>query len=130
MRTNSELILFLEGVFVAMRVVDEEALSGSWGIERTRLEQHQIIAKGKNSLLVLKHYPAIPIEGADVVNVTGAGDSFAGALLAGISQGLGGGLGTPQALDRVVTRAQRAAVLSLSSPEAVSPLLSECTIRI
>ena len=114
------------GVIVVLRIVGEEGLSGSWALERTRLEQHQIIARGKDSLLVLKHYPAFPIEGADIVNVTGAGDSFAGALLAALCQG--GGLDTPQAMDKVVERAQRASVLALCSPEAVSPLLTEGAI--
>jgi pseudouridine-5'-phosphate glycosidase/pseudouridine kinase len=109
-----------------MRVVGEAALSGSWALERTRPDQHQVVAKGKNSLLVLKHYPAFPIKPTEVVNVTGAGDSFVGALLADISQGAV--LDTPHAMDKLVGRAQRASVLSLYSADAISPSLSDSTI--
>jgi pseudouridylate synthase / pseudouridine kinase len=105
-----------------MRVVGEAALTGGWSLERTRLEQRQLVAKGKNSILVLKHYPAIPIKREQIVNVTGAGDSFVGSLLTSI--GKDDSLNTPQNLDEVVAHAQNAALLSLFSTDAVSPLIT------
>ena len=114
------------GVFVAMRVVDETTLD-HWSLERTRPDKHQLVAKGKNSVLVLKHYPAIPIKREQIVNVTGAGDSFVGSLLTAIANGHA--LDTPQNLDEAVTRAQTAASLSLSSAHAVSPLISGTVLQ-
>ncbi|KAF8530974.1 indigoidine synthase A-like protein [Gautieria morchelliformis] len=109
------------GVFVAMRIVGEAALSGDWSHERTRPDQRQLVSKGKSSILVLKHYPAIPINREDIVNVTGAGDSFVGSLLTAIGQN--SALNTPQSLDEAVECAQNAARLSLFSADAISPLL-------
>ena len=114
-------LIELVGVFVAMRVVGEAALSGDWSLERTRPEHRQLVTRGKNSILVLKHYPAKPIEPEEIVSVTGAGDSFVGSLLVAIGKGYA--LNTPQSLDEVVDCAQNAAQLSLMSSDAVSPLL-------
>lgn len=84
------------------------------------MEKHQVLAKGKNSLLLLKHYPAISLEKKKVVNVTGAGDSFVGSLLTDLA---GDKILSPAKLDETVERAQCAAILSLLSAEAVSPKL-------
>jgi len=108
------------GVFVVMRVTDEGSIT-AWSKERTRAQKRQIVAKGKESTLVLKHYPALALR-QNIVNVTGAGDSLVGSLLADISQR--NTPLSPEGLDEVVERAQRAAVLSLYSHEAVSPLLT------
>jgi len=99
-------------------MVDERGLS--WSNERTRSDQRLLIAKGENSTLVMKHYPAIPLR-ERIVNVTGAGDSFVGSLLASLS--VSGAIDSVASLDRIVEEAQCAAILSLSSSEAVSPLL-------
>jgi pseudouridine-5'-phosphate glycosidase/pseudouridine kinase len=101
-----------------MRIVGERALN--WSNERSRPEQRLLIAKGENSTLVLKHYPALPLR-EQITNVTGAGDSFVGSLLAGLS-GVDA-MFNLEDLDRIVEEAQCAAVLSLSCSEAVSPLL-------
>lgn len=66
---------------------------------------------------VIDHYPAFPIDIADIVSTTGAGDSFVGGLLAGL-------LGTTQngyVTKNAVENAMRCAALSLRSAKAVSP---------
>lgn len=110
-----------------MRVAGETALSGDWSLERTRPEHRQLVVKGRNSILVLKHYPCTPIKPEDIVNVTGAGDSFVGSLLVAI--GKDDALNTPRNLDEVVDRGQRAARLSLMSSDAVSPLLCSTVFK-
>ncbi|KAF8577889.1 hypothetical protein K439DRAFT_1363592 [Ramaria rubella] len=114
-----------KGVFVVMRVAGDAALSSGWSTERTRPEHHQLVAKGKDSILVMKHYPALPISKEDIVNVTGAGDSFVGSLLAAL--GKDGALSTPKRLDDIMERAQHTARLSLTSFDAVSPLLQHAS---
>lgn len=91
----------------------------SWKDERSSVAKRQILAKGKNSLLVLKHYPALSLK-QRIISVTGAGDSFAGSLLTDL---IGKEVLPPTPLDEAIERAQYAAVLSLISPEAVSPEL-------
>ena len=57
--------------------------------------------------------PAAQIADTDVVSVNGVGDAMLGVIMAGLVKGL--------ALDRVIPIAQKAAVLTLRSSEAVSP---------
>lgn len=78
------------------------------------------------NLLVLRWYPAHKVNGP-VVNVTGAGDSLVGSLLASVVDGQqrgGNPFHHPARLDAAIERAQAAAVLSLKSQYAVSPHLS------
>lgn len=114
------------GVFVAMRVVGEAAWSSAWIHERTRPDQHQVVAKGKDSILVLKHYPAILVDPLQIENVTGAGDSFVGTLLAGLIRE--GALDAPDSMNKLVDRALRASALSLRSVDAVSSLLTDSKV--
>ncbi len=53
---------------------------------------------------------------ADVVSVNGVGDTFLGVLVAGLSRG--------GKIEELVDVAQRAAVMTLRSSEAVSPELA------
>ncbi|GAA5925742.1 hypothetical protein JCM10213_008872 [Rhodosporidiobolus nylandii] len=68
--------------------------------------------------VVLRHYPALslPPEAAEG-NVTGAGDNLCGAVLAAVVRGLDPA--APAELDRIVDLAQRAAIGTLASKEAV-----------
>ncbi|XP_041109872.1 pseudouridine-metabolizing bifunctional protein C1861.05 [Polyodon spathula] len=68
------------------------------------------------------HYPAIPISAGDVVNVSGAGDSLAAGLMAGMLQG--------QDWDTCVKMGLLAADMSLRSHDAVSPALSSTTVSL
>jgi len=57
-------------------------------------------------------------------NVTGAGDSFVGALLATLAE-KPLAFYHPQILEKAISIAQKAAVATLQSLSAVSPLLSK-----
>jgi len=59
-----------------------------------------------------------------VTSVTGAGDSFVGTVLASLSRDLKV-FYNPNNLEQVITSAQQAAILTLQSDLAVSPLLSD-----
>ncbi|XP_021163178.2 pseudouridine-metabolizing bifunctional protein C1861.05 [Fundulus heteroclitus] len=71
--------------------------------------------RGKRRLCGL-HYPALTVTPEEIVNVSGAGDSFAGALMAGILQG--------KDTDRCVRMGLLAARMSLASPHPISPILT------
>jgi pseudouridine-5'-phosphate glycosidase/pseudouridine kinase len=63
----------------------------------------------------MRHFPAARVPAAAVISVNGVGDTFLGVLVAGLARGL-------SVLDgRLLDLAQRAAVLSLRSAEAVAP---------
>ncbi|KAJ8411373.1 hypothetical protein AAFF_G00173790 [Aldrovandia affinis] len=68
------------------------------------------------------HYPAMPIIPGDVVNVSGAGDSLAGGMMAGILQG--------RSTDDSVRLGLMAARLSLVSPHPVAPSLTADTVSL
>lgn len=72
---------------------------------------------------VFRHYPALAIGPNTIKSVTGAGDTFAGALLAQLARHPTKYL-TPAGMDDLVDRAQEAALLTLQSEEAVSSELS------
>lgn len=110
------------GVVAVMQISPKDAASSSFVRERTNIAQRTVVAHGNNGeILVLKHFPALHIDA--LVNVTGAGDSFVGALLAGIASD-SNRLYNPEGLESIVNTAQRAACLTLESHDAVSPLLS------
>ncbi|XP_014861261.1 PREDICTED: pseudouridine-metabolizing bifunctional protein C1861.05-like [Poecilia mexicana] len=71
--------------------------------------------KRKRQLCAL-HYPALTVTPEETMNVSGAGDSFAGALMAGILQ--------KKDTDSCVRMGLLAARMSLSSPHPISPTLS------
>ena len=74
--------------------------------------------------IYMRLFPAVEqVEQKDVVSVNGVGDTFAGTLVAGLAKR---GLGAR--VEDLIDLAQRAAVLSLKSHEAVSPGLG--TLRI
>lgn len=114
------------GVITVFRIAGEEAKSSPWMHERTNVHKRCVVAKGRGgaSVTVLKHYPALIVPGEKIVNVTGAGDSFVGTVLATLVHRPTVFL-HPNSLDELVAQAQKAAVLTLQSPHAVSPLLSE-----
>lgn len=73
----------------------------------------------------MRLFPAVEeVEEGDVVSVNGVGDTFAGTLIAGLAR-KGQGEGR---VEELVDLAQRAAVLTLKSAEAVSPGLG--TLRV
>jgi pseudouridine-5'-phosphate glycosidase/pseudouridine kinase len=78
----------------------------------------------KGGLTISLHPPAEVVEAGDMVNVTGAGDSFVGVLAAGLSQNPGI-LRDAATAKHVVSTAQRASLLSLGAARAVSPRVSD-----
>ena len=110
------------GCLIAMRISERDASTSLWLHRRSDPSQRCVIARGNSGeLLVLQHFPALYVN--NVVNVTGAGDSFVGALLANIVQ-KPRTFQDPKMLSDAISAAQRAAILSLQSQLAVSPLLS------
>ncbi|KAG1769169.1 Indigoidine synthase A like protein-domain-containing protein [Suillus occidentalis] len=113
------------GVIVVMRFTGDDAAESSWSTESTNHHRRYVVSHSSTSgdIVVLQHFPAMQLPSDALVNTTGAGDSLVGALLAALVQ-------SPKAfhsaisLERAIDIAQHAALLSLQSPLAVSPLLS------
>lgn len=75
----------------------------------------------RKSRLCAVHYPALAVSSEETVNVSGAGDSFAGAMMVGILQGLH--------TDSCVRMGLLAARRSLLSPHPIDPSLTADAIR-
>ena len=113
------------GLITAFRVSGEAVTTSAWSRETTNLAARQIVARNAvgTSLVVLKHFPPVQVPEEKIVNVTGAGDSLVGSMLATLSQDPDAFM-NPESLDRLMEQAQLAAVYTLQSPHAVSPRLS------
>ncbi|KZT02641.1 indigoidine synthase A-like protein [Laetiporus sulphureus 93-53] len=111
------------GVIVVMRATEHGATS--WLQERSNVRGRYVVARNKagTGAIVLKHYPAAVLPKEKIVNVTGAGDTLVGSMLATLLQ-KPRAFGDPSSLDELIIHAQRAAVLTLQSQYAVSPALS------
>lgn len=112
------------GVVVVMRISGKDVVESSWSAERSNPHQRYIVARGldDNEMVVLRHFPALIVGKEEIVNVTGAGDSLVGTICAGITMDRKCFQSAPK-LDALIHLAQEAAVLSLHSVRAVSPLL-------
>jgi pseudouridine-5'-phosphate glycosidase/pseudouridine kinase len=105
-----------------MHIPGNVAASTGFARQRSNIAKRCVVAQGRNKdIVVLRHFPALKADSP--TNVTGAGDSFVGTLIAGIASD-GNQIYDPQGLENIVNTAQQAAVLTLQSHEAVSPLLS------
>lgn len=103
------------GVLLVFRTAVDGVGSTSWAQETTNLKQRQVIAHGKNgSVVVMKHYPAEALAPEELVNVTGAGDTLVGSLLASLVQNRGM-FSSPAALDEAIVRAQKVSCLVIIS---------------
>lgn len=113
------------GVIVVSHFMGDDAAESLWSTESTNHHRRCVVSHSSTSddIVVLQHFPAMQLPSDVSVNTTGAGDSLVGALLAALVQ-------SPKAfhsevsLQRMINTAQYAALLSLQSPLAVSPLLS------
>lgn len=114
------------GVIVVMRISGDEAIRSGWANERSNPMKRCAVAKGKlsNEIVVLKHFAPIPVSKEDVISVTGAGDSLAGVLCAGLVKDPSAFL-DPGRLDKLMHHAQKGAVLSLRSEKAISPQIGD-----
>ena len=120
------------GVVTLFRISGEENVGKStWVNERSNPLGRYIVARNSSGsdIIVLKHFPAIPLMEDEIINVTGAGDSLVGSLSASIVSDPTTFL-HPEKLDNAVRLAQKAAVMSLHSVRAVSPLLGRADITV
>lgn len=66
----------------------------------------------------MRLFPAAElVDESDIVSVNGIGDTFLGALVAGMAKG-------SRTVEELIDVAQKAAVLTLKSKEAVNPEIS------
>lgn len=109
------------GLLVILRVSDPS----KWSREYSNIHRRRIVAHGKTAqdIVVLQHIPALPLPKESIRNVTGAGDTLVGSLLASLlrDQDL---FCHPELMTNAMQAAQAAAVATLQSHKAVSPLLS------
>ncbi|MFT7796753.1 pseudouridine-metabolizing bifunctional protein C1861.05-like [Arapaima gigas] len=68
------------------------------------------------------HYPSLNVQPEDIVNVSGAGDSFDGGMMAGLLQGW--------KTDDCVRTGLLAAQLSLKSPHPIAPSIGTHTVNL
>ncbi|KAG9339949.1 hypothetical protein JZ751_022264 [Albula glossodonta] len=87
------------------------------GAVRLRPSKHR-----RDGRLCAVHYPAMALSPADIVNVSGAGDSLAGGVMVGILQG--------RNTDDSVRLGLMAARLSLSSPHPIAPSLNTDSVNL
>lgn len=91
---------------------------------KTDLNQFQITnTTERGETLVLKYFPPLEIGQEEVVSTTGAGDSLVGSLMADVVKDGGDAFFDPSRLEKLMQRAQGAALLSLKASTAVSSLL-------
>jgi pseudouridine-5'-phosphate glycosidase/pseudouridine kinase len=114
------------GLIVAMRVSGPDATTSQWAKEHSNLFRRRIIAHGKSSreIVVLLHIPALPLPKENIVNVTGAGDTLVGSILASLLLQGAGLFSHPSLLDDAMHAGQQSALLTLQSSHAVSPLIA------
>ena len=116
------------GIVVVMRISKSNVRGdvNSWGLQRSNPHARTIIANVSDArdAVVLKHFPAVLTKPEEIVSVTGAGDSLVGALSASIVKD-GSTFLDPVKLDAAIQLSQKAAVASLHSIRAVSPLLGQ-----
>ncbi|KAJ3987787.1 indigoidine synthase A-like protein [Lentinula detonsa] len=106
-----------KGVIVAMR----QNPTSAWRSEQSNIKRRYVMNHSDTDTIILSHFPALPVK--DLVNVTGAGDSFVGVLSSCLVQ-QPNAFNSQKSLTQVIEMAQRASVLTLCSPFAVSPELS------
>ncbi|GAA5902185.1 hypothetical protein JCM5296_006623 [Sporobolomyces johnsonii] len=107
------------GVLVVQRVSGVDTVA-QWTKHTEGKKKGTVVvvsAATPSEAVVLRHYPALELDGDEVRTVTGAGDNLAGAILAAVVRGLDPA--APRDLDRIVDLAQRAAVGTLRSEQAV-----------
>lgn len=95
------------GMFAVFRVPAESAKLSPWANEHSNIRARQVVAHGKDGeVVVVKHFPALDIPEGSLLNVTGAGDSLVGSILASLVQSPAAFL-DPVTLDTLVERAQK-----------------------
>ena len=109
------------GIFTIFRISAQEVKNSAWGFETTNVKARQVVACGKDGeLVVLKHFPALELPPSGVVNVTGAGDSLVGSLLASVVQNPKT-FNDPATLDMAINRAQQVWVIYAQTRHRLTP---------
>lgn len=94
------------GIITVFRLPAEEASTSLWVGERSNVRARQVVSRSQSGdVVVLKHFPALPLEENDIVNVTGAGDTLVGSILASLIQ-TPGAFKNPATLDYIIHKAQ------------------------
>ncbi|GAA5995003.1 pseudouridine-5'-phosphate glycosidase family protein [Rhodotorula paludigena] len=106
-----------QGVLVVQRVSGIDAVSRWRNLPPKKGTLVVPSASTPAEAVVLRHYPALELDASEIISVTGAGDNLAGATLAAMVRGLSPLV--PYELDQIVEVAQKAAVATLKSAEAV-----------
>lgn len=108
------------GVLLVLRVSD----STKWSKEYSNVHHRRVIAHGKSEhdVVVVQHIPPLPLDRDSIQNVTGAGDTLVGSLLSSLIQHRKM-FSDPDLLTDCMHAAQAAAIMTLQSRKAVSPLL-------
>jgi pseudouridine-5'-phosphate glycosidase/pseudouridine kinase len=114
------------GLIVAMRISGRDAAMSQWAQEHSNLFRRRIVAHGTSSgeIVVLLHVPGLSLPKESILNVTGAGDTLVGSILASLVLQEMGTFSHPSSLDDALHAGQQAAVLTLQSCHAVSPFLA------
>ncbi|KIL70885.1 hypothetical protein M378DRAFT_497552 [Amanita muscaria Koide BX008] len=106
------------GILVAMHITGPS----SWLDERSNIFKRSVVAHGNSdNAIILQYFPAH--SSGNVTNVTGAGDSFVGALLALLAL-QPDAFHSHNSLQEVIDASQQAARLTVESHLAVSPIIS------
>lgn len=94
------------GIVTVFRLSGEEASTSLWAGERTNVKARQVVGHGRSgNIVVLKHFPALSLDKGQIVNVTGAGDSLVGSILASLIQ-TPGAFSNPTTLNYIIHKAQ------------------------
>ncbi|KAG8947413.1 hypothetical protein FRC04_010733 [Tulasnella sp. 424] len=109
------------GVLLAMVVPSSSDHVTAWKTDLNRFQITNTTERGET--LVLKYFPPLEIGQKEVVSTTGAGDSLVGSLMADVVKHGGDAFFDPRRLEKLMQRAQGAALLSLKASTAVSSLL-------
>ncbi|KAJ1311029.1 hypothetical protein OPQ81_009535 [Rhizoctonia solani] len=112
-----------KGVAIVAHITDKEG-SVNWISEGTRPQKRQIVIRGSDgSAIIVQYFPGHALGQTGVHNVTGAGDTLVGALLASLvhNEAI---FRQPRRLEKAINLAQKCAVLTIGSEFAVSPAIS------
>ncbi|CAG8590959.1 991_t:CDS:10 [Paraglomus brasilianum] len=101
-------------------------------IDNSRDLQEQLVPSKWNGVIQLddkrtvrvKYFQPASVENSSIINVTGAGDSFVGTVLAGLA------IYGEKELDRIIDVAQRVAVLSLQTHSSISEKLNAGLLKL
>jgi len=112
-----------KGVVAASRFSSDSI----WASEKTNMYTRTVVAHGNSGGVSITHYPALRVD--NIINVTGAGDTFVGTILAQLAEDPDALDKGPESLQSVINMAQRGAVATLQSSLAVSPSLASITTQ-